>query len=224
MFAKRPDANNNFIYLFIALIVYLAILPIGTALAVIPDKVSSLVAIASLFCIGIWSIRDSQTSFRIATVLMAVALVGFSIDAAQDYSSAWYIASLALFLFLLIAILTALRQVIYGLAMNPNRLYGAVCVYLLIGILWALMYNVLYSIHPNAFDGVGTVGVDEGQNEWIYYSFVTLTTLGYGDILPITRAARTLAYAEAIVGVFYMAMLVAALVSGYQSAINQPDD
>lgn len=213
MFARRPDEYNNFIYLFLALIIYLLVLPIGTSFEVIPDKISNLVAITCLFGMGIWSIRDSKKQFRIAIVMVAIAMAGFAIDAAYDIAAARHVASLALVAFLLTSILTALRQVIYGVEMNANRLYGAVCVYLMIGILWAVLYDFLYYVKPEAFAGVS--GGDETQMVWVYYSFVTLTTLGYGDILPISVSARTLAYSEAILGVFYMAMLVAALVSGY---------
>ena len=55
------------------------------------------------------------------------------------------------------------------------------------------------------------------DSEWLYFSFVTMTTLGYGDILPISATARGLAYMQAVVGQFYIAMLVAGLVGAYIS-------
>ncbi len=59
--------------------------------------------------------------------------------------------------------------------------------------------------------------------EWVYFSFITLTTLGYGDITPVSNTARALAYSEAIFGVFYMAILVAGLVSVYMAARRSDD-
>jgi len=61
------------------------------------------------------------------------------------------------------------------------------------------------------------------DSEWLYFSFVTMTTLGYGDILPVSAAARGLAYMQAIVGQFYIAILVAGLVSAYVSNRGEPD-
>ena len=80
------------------------------------------------------------------------------------------------------------------------------------------MYSLVETAMPGSFAGL----VDQAANskwnpDWIYFSFVTLTTLGYGDILPLTFSARSLAYFEAIVGQFYLAVLVAGLVGAYLS-------
>jgi hypothetical protein len=88
----------------------------------------------------------------------------------------------------------------------------------MLGVIWALTYSLLEAVIPGSFTGL----VDQAANakwnpDWVYFSFVTLTTLGYGDILPVTFSARALAYFEAIVGQFYLAVLVAGLVGAYLS-------
>ena len=93
-----------------------------------------------------------------------------------------------------------------------NTIYASLCVYLLLGIIWSILYVLAYLHTPEAFSNLhGTRG------ELVYYSFVTLTTLGYGDIAPLTALARTLAYMEAVAGQFYLAVLVAGLVGAYVS-------
>ncbi|MDH4049452.1 MAG: potassium channel family protein [Gammaproteobacteria bacterium] len=126
-----------------------------------------------------------------------------------------YLSRLAVILFLLLATWSGLRQVVFSEEMNSNRIYGAICIYLLLGVTWSLLYNLLHTADAGAFSGAITSSSRESDVQWLYYSFVTLTTLGFGDILPVGPVARTLANAEAVFGVFYMAILVAMLVSAY---------
>ena len=93
---------------------------------------------------------------------------------------------------------------------TARRIQGAIAVYLLLGFIWAQAYELVTLWHPGAFTGA----VDgSGSLPWTYYSFVTLTTVGYGDISPVSPATRTLAWMEAITGQFYLAVIVAGLVS-----------
>jgi voltage-gated potassium channel len=89
------------------------------------------------------------------------------------------------------------------------------CIYLLLGLSWALLYAFLNRIAPGSFSGMQHTALELQVWEFVYTSFVTLTTLGYGDISPMTPIARSLAYMEAIVGQFYLAVLVASLVGTY---------
>jgi voltage-gated potassium channel Kch len=72
---------------------------------------------------------------------------------------------------------------------------------------------VVIEYSPNAFTGMEAISWGENFSNAAYFSFVTLTTLGYGDISPVTPLAQVVVYLEAIVGVFYMAIVVSSLVS-----------
>ena len=101
-------------------------------------------------------------------------------------------------------------RVFAGGAVTADRIMGAVALYLLLGIGWSVAYE-LVSVHvPGAFTG-DTPG--RGPDRWLYFSFVTLTTVGYGDITPVARAARSLAALEALVGQLYPAIILARLVT-----------
>jgi len=113
------------------------------------------------------------------------------------------------------AIFIVLGHIINEKDVKFNILCGAVAIYLMLGLSWALVFSVLEAISP------GTIALSNTNAElaWIdllYFSFTTLTTLGYGDITPISPVARIWANLEAITGTLYIAVLVARLVSLYR--------
>ena len=127
-------------------------------------------------------------------------------------------STLAMLAFLYLATVTAMRQIATGNNISANRIVGAICVYLMLGVIWALCYALLETMVPGSFKGLTEQAASSSWNpDWVYFSFVTLTTLGYGDISPLTYSARALSYFEAIVGQFYLAVLVAGLVGAYLS-------
>jgi hypothetical protein len=92
---------------------------------------------------------------------------------------------------------------------NVHRIQGAVAAYLLLGLAWALAYETVALVATGAFSGAGP----PERGRFIYFSFVTLTTLGYGDVTPVHPVARSLAMAEALTGQLYPAILLGRLVS-----------
>jgi len=98
-----------------------------------------------------------------------------------------------------------------GLGITRDRLRGAACAYLLMGMAWATAYALLQACVAKSFAKGGVAQTIE-HDALVYYSFVTLTTLGYGDITPARPLAQTLAYLEAFVGQFFLTVLVAMLV------------
>jgi voltage-gated potassium channel Kch len=92
---------------------------------------------------------------------------------------------------------------------TPQRIMGAVAVYLLLGLSWAQAYELLYLLDPAAF----TTSAITGPGSWTYFSFVTMTTVGYGDISPASPLARSLAISESLTGQLYLAVMLARLVA-----------
>ena len=97
-----------------------------------------------------------------------------------------------------------------------DMLCGAIAVYLLLGVAWALAFSALERLVPGTFVLTNT-GAQIDWTELLYFSFTTLTTLGYGDITPASAVARVWASLEAVTGVLYLAVLVARLVSLYRN-------
>jgi hypothetical protein len=97
---------------------------------------------------------------------------------------------------------------------TSDMIYGAVSIYLLLGLAWVGGFSFLETLQPGSFAAGGLSHPDTviETTDFIYYSYVTLTTLGYGDIVPLTARARSLAILEAITGVLFSGVLIARLV------------
>ncbi len=94
---------------------------------------------------------------------------------------------------------------------TADTIAGAICAYFLIGMMWSSVFAILEFAQPGSFEIPQSLRAD--SSSFTYYSYVTLTTLGYGDITPVTSQARSFSLLEAITGQIYLATLVARLVS-----------
>jgi hypothetical protein len=100
---------------------------------------------------------------------------------------------------------------------NIYRIYGAIAVYLVLGVVWANAYVLIYLLQPAAFQfAPGAQAFEPPISEMVYFSFVTLTTIGFGDITAVHPMARSLVILEGLVGQLYPAILLARLVTQYQ--------
>ncbi len=210
--------KNNFSWLLLALLIFLIVVPVANDLTILSKPIIRALAFSCLVLIGVWSLRGSGRPFTIGIAFVIAGMV-FNILAVNLSSLIYLYASFAaLFGFLLVTISFTLKQVAFGTDISPNRLVGAVCVYLLLGVIWAVAYTILEVISPESFEGFTPLMGCGWDNEWLYFSFVTMTTLGYGDLVPVSATARALAYMQAVFGQFYVAILVAGLVSAYISS------
>lgn len=146
------------------------------------------------------------------TVLMPVALITLAVDLGSwvvPVSEPWVQGTglLSQLLFLVVV----LGQTLRAGPITIHRIQGAVAAYLLLGVIWAYAYALLVHFSPGAF--TGPVSLADGPRAFFYFSFMTLTTVGYGDVLPVHPVARSLAMLEAATGPLYLAILIARLVS-----------
>ena len=114
-------------------------------------------------------------------------------------------------LFMAYIVVLILRHIFKQEDVTVETIYGAIVVYILIGLLWVFLYKFTEFFHPGSFSFSEALA-DDKRKALYYYSFVTLTTLGYGDISPVSGPARSLAMLEAIMGQMYIAVLIARLV------------
>jgi hypothetical protein len=98
---------------------------------------------------------------------------------------------------------------------TSDKIYGAICVYLLFGYAWAFAYSLIEEVQPGSFTSVTSMPANDIVSRVMqmrYFSFVTLATVGYGDIVPHSPLARTIALLEAMLGQFYLVALIDRLV------------
>ena len=154
-------------------------------------------------------------SRRVVAVLLATGGAAMALRWIDPYAHGgiWLILSEVLVAFFF-GFVTAwiLRVVIQAKRVTKGVISAALCVYMLFGYVWALLYSVIQHVEPASF----TVERLELM-DFIYFSFVTLSTVGYGDVAPVSATARSLANVEAIVGQFYLAVLISRLVALYSA-------
>jgi hypothetical protein len=210
--SNKITTENNFIYLTLALLLLLFASAVVAQYAGGYGQELITVSTVLMLIIGIFSIREERrwfytgSGFAVAIVLIAIA------DNILEYIGLGYIHLLIMLGFFSLTAWLAMQQVLCAETIYRNRLTGAICFYLLLGMIWAMIYLLLMRAEPGSFSGIVTTDWQESYLRMIYFSFITLTTLGYGDIAAALPVSRFFVYLEAIIGQFYLAILVASLI------------
>lgn len=215
--------ENNFSFLLVGLILYLLTGPILEDY--FPNSPLSAELILRLgfdlmLLVGVWSFRDSIEHIWIGWGLTIGAVILTLISLLIDSDIVDHILFLLFFVFCLMSLRLCFHEVVHGGEVNRNRLVGSICVYLLMGVSWGVLFYYLEALSPGSFKGVPLGSPDNTLQDFLYYSFVTLTTLGYGDISPTSPVAQTVSYLEAVAGAVYLAVLVAVLVGTFFAQVR----
>jgi len=144
-------------------------------------------------------------------VAMLLRLTGFG-----GYTHLGASSSLAFFLLIAVALL---RRVFRPGQVNVHRLVGAVALHVVLAVSWGLAYQIVCLDHPGALLANGSPA---SPQDAMWFSFVTITTVGYGDVVPVLPLARSLAGLEALTGILYPAVLIGMLLSDF--AVHRPKE
>lgn len=171
-----------------------------------------------LFTAAVYSVSRQRKRVFIALVIMLPALLGFWMGQAEGVGSGPLLPLISALLFFSYVATLILGDIMKVRDVSADTIAGGISIYLLLGIVWAFAYMIIGQLEPDAFiipETSLSLVSDQMFNlgTAIYYSFVNLTTLGSGDILPAGPFARTLSYFEAIVGQVFLVVLIARLVS-----------
>lgn len=164
---------------------------------------------------GIYSFGQQGKKFFVA---VAIALPALLLEVATHFlpfEPIVIIKRVAITLFLAYILVLILSHIVREKEVTEDLITGAICAYLLIGMVWSFVFYFLELTKPGSFSFAITSQQDVGS--FLYYSFITLTTVGYGDIVPLTGPARSLATLEAIMGQLYLAVTIARLVGVHAS-------
>lgn len=152
----------------------------------------------------------------IAYVLAVLWLAIKSIGVTTQNEFLQVVADLPFIAFCFFCVGMILRRIVTAREVDFEVVCNSVSAYLLIAITWAVSYNLIHGLRPESFSAAKD-GAEFTLNHFIYFSLTTITTLGYGDITPVSVPVGIWATLEAATGVFYMAVLVARLVSMYRA-------
>lgn len=205
----------NYVYLLAGFLFLLLLVPLIRDLSGAVYVHISELAFSAFLIIGIWSLRGTKRGFKLAIVLVLLGIGGNVLALAGAGAVFSYLSLCSFIIFQLLAISLATQQVFTSNRVDANLIFGAVCIYLLLGVIWSLLYVFANLLIPGSFSGEIAGSVFEQLLDFLYFSFVTLTSLGYGDITPVSTTARALATIEVMFGQFYMTILVAGLVAAY---------
>ncbi len=178
---------------------------------------SKLLVRAGFFLFTIIAVRSSSLSsmrksigYVIASTLLLIAIIMLWSE------PAWLILlyTLGATLYMIFVIALVVNQIFAGGAITVNKILGGVATYIIIGHLWASFYITLYILNPISFQHGGVlIAYGDALKQLSYFSFVTLTTIGYGDIIATGTVARILAMLEGLIGQLFPAIFIAKLVS-----------
>jgi hypothetical protein len=166
----------------------------------------------------IYQLRPNKSIYRLylglAGLVLCLEIVRHWLLSSRAIYAVTEVHHLILVFLMASSAVVIVREIFSAREVTSDAIKGGVCVYLLAGIAWSYLYNILLTIQPQSFDLALSSNV---HDDLLYFSFVTLTTVGYGDILPISPLARVCANLEAIVGVLYPTIYIARLVGQYGS-------
>ncbi len=184
-------------------------------------RLASSILISIVLLTGILAVRRERHVLVATLVLVipALAVVWISELFESTQSLATVVAQSLLAIYLFFIAVIVMLAVLGHEQITPQTIVGAVCVYLLIAFVFASLYAIVEFSVPGSLDFSGTrIGANDPSMantafpRLLYFSFVTLTTLGYGDIVPVSGAARSLTISETLAGQLFLAAFIARLV------------
>ncbi len=218
--------RDSFLPLLLALVAMLAFLPLLAPWPLLMSSIASLVLLTGLLAV----LRDRP--FRLAVI--SALVVGLPLRwMAQFWGNSTPVllllshATIAI-TFAILEIVVLVRILTHS-RVTRQSVIGAICGYVILGFLFAFVYAVLTYFNSNAINvGGQPLGVEQVSNvqrhlsELVYFSFITLTTVGYGDIVPVSPIARSTVILEALAGQLYLAAFVARLIGAMSPPASCP--
>lgn len=203
----------GFHYLLVSIFLYLILGPIVESIPF--AHVILNIFLSTVLILAVYAIRKKTELIRGSITLLIVTLVLLWIGSLGLVELSAKAASILLCLYICSLVYSFCKYIFSAKRVDANLISATLCLYLLLGLLWGTIYATFEAFRPGSFAGELLAEADTATDKlhYLYYfSYITLTTLGYGDILPQTREAAALCQVEAILGQFFTAVLVARLV------------
>lgn len=176
-----------------------------------------LIALGAVFVAAIRALGAARMASIVGAALLLPAIVSRLSGVIHDDRVLHEVALLAEAAFYGLVLAISFRAVSLERFVSIDTLAGAVCIYLLLALAWSALYELLMVLDPGAFHLPEAARQAPLWTQMLYFSFTALTTVGYGDVTPVSMGARTLASLESVTGVLYTAMMISVLVGQHLS-------
>ena len=211
---QKKSAKHRFLILLCTLLFFVIGAPFIDAL--IKHHLLVDIFITTVFIAGMYAIVGEKLHLIIGVLLALPMIISIWLGYVIKSTIIVVVGQTFGIIFIGFAIFELIRFILNSEKVTKEVLYAAIIIYLLMALMWSFAYMVLEVIVPGSFS-MRESGLDVSQFVFLYYSFVTITTLGYGDITPVTHQAGALTILEAIVGQIYLVVLVSFLVGMFVS-------
>ncbi len=209
-FRFRYSFHNLLVWLLLYIIVSPFLLHMPGA------KIVFSLFISLVLFFAVYAMERRERLFKMAVALLGASLLLLWLDVLNIWKLPRQVDTALTMIYIGILIYSFSKHVFRARIVDSRLICAALCLYLFLGTFWGYLYETLYSLAPTSFSGdvlaADAYSMVVLRQHFQYFSFVTLTTLGYGDIVPRTPGASALCVSEAIMGQFFMAVLVARLV------------
>lgn len=220
----RSGVERNVILLNTNIVLLLALIMIIFIMPTIPNKDNFLnsILLGTILISGLFAADFSKAAFRILVsigiVVIIVTILNMIFQEIRDLKILTFLLNTLFFILVTIALVS---QVAGARKVYSSTLLCAINSYLLIGLTLSILAMTLDLFNPGSFAQINPM--EEGFSSFIYYGFVTLSTLGYGDITPNTEAARSLSIFTALFGQLYLVMIMALIIGKFLRDQQIPD-
>ncbi len=210
----RIYIEERFLVLLASLLLYLGLAPFLKTFIGVNLLMNILLTVVFLSAVA--AVSRTRRQGVLVSLLALPMLISTWLSYGLEWKSLLAISHGFSILFLVVVMVVILRFVLEARWVTRDVIYAAIVAYLLIGVTAADAYVLLEQLSPGSFS-ITADALTNGYYVFVYYSFVTLTTLGYGDVSPLTDQARALVIIEAVIGQLYLVVLIARLVGTYIS-------
>jgi len=202
--------NKRFSYLFFTIILLFLLRPFVAGVTSLNVVTNIFLWFIVISCV--WAVQERRKHQGVVITMATAAILAGGLDFfLQNAVTAWA-SKITIVLFLIYSVIAILFYLFRQEAVTSDMIMASASEYVLIGILWSFLFYILEMVYPGSFRFSGS---DMEPSGFLYFSFVTLTTTGYGDVLPVSVQARSLAMLEMLTGQLFIAITVARLVSLY---------
>ena len=210
----RPWFKSRFFCLIAAIISLIAVIPFlqgYVGIRILVDIFFTVIFLAAIFSI---SNKKQHMAFGVLLALPTIVSLWATYFVVSD--AVFFVGRIFGILFFGFAIVQILQFIFRAKEVTKDVIFAAIVVYLLIAMMWSFIYGLLEVLQPGSFN-IPDAHIHESRRLFMYFSFVTITTLGYGDITPLAERATSFAILEAVIGQIYLVVVVAWLVGMHVS-------